>query len=459
MTETTPTVKTAAKEAGTVLPDGRIVISETLQPWNEKLDPYSGAPAGTRTRTAETWTLNPTTGRITLKTSTQTRGTNRRTGNTYSSWKADSINSWRVTKAGTWHHVNGYRRGRGTRLEWASRTACLEDITPPVGVVAVILDHLPAPKSINDAYPLLHHWSPEPGPDAGSRERLQYLHARNNLDPAFLNAFTHATTLAELVAAIFGKTRTRRDLIKATAGASLAAIQTAWQFRGLVPIDWIVNYLRTHTETVQTGRYGNLRPHLRAVTHETRRRLLNDARPDWPQLLRDVARGPAVEGRFRDWSDLHNAQNTVLQQQRMKNIRVKKLPDNAAAINGSTQAGLELVMATRPAQLTEWGAVMNNCISGYTHHLETGHGWLGAVTTPTGEVLGNFEISASNKSEPWLVQLLGRFNKPLDEDIVVDVCRRLHHHGVNIGSDFWGAPASTDWRSDATSGTELATAA
>lgn len=110
-----------------------------------------------------------------------------------------------------------------------------------------------------------------------------------------------AEDVQQLTKNLFGKTRYRKDLVKAVGNATLYELFIAWQFRGLVPVDWIVEFLRSmhggrseestklkrrhdcHTTTYKSV----IRPHLRNLDQRSLRRILKEI-PTMPQFQLNV---------------------------------------------------------------------------------------------------------------------------------------------------------------------------
>lgn len=77
-------------------------------------------------------------------------------------------------------------------------------------------------------------------------------HLQSNRLPAYPTAITrHAATndLSKFVSRVFGKTRFRKDLVKAVANLSSSNVfMVGYWFRGLVPVDWIIGFYQKNTK-------------------------------------------------------------------------------------------------------------------------------------------------------------------------------------------------------------------
>lgn len=313
---------------------------------------------------------------------------------------------------------------------------------------------LPPAPSIFTYYPLLRHYV---NFDDLRGAAGPYGNPGTTWAPAEIRrAFANTDTVQELTRRLFGKTRYRRDLVKAVASSNLPTIALAWQFRGLVPIDWIVSMLRERP--LRPGRYlNNIRPHLRNLDQMSLRNVLRDA-AILTRYARDLARfSPVADlGRIHSVTELHDRlyeHALLFRTAYTKTGKPKKaitLPDYASALGGQLSSGWSIEIARHENDLWEWGSLMRHCIGVYGPHLRSGRSILGAVCDPSGRMRANFEVTATRRrhvsdAQPderpvlRLSQLLGRANSLLPADVQGPVLTHLRATDVEIPGDYWGA--------------------
>lgn len=266
----------------------------------------------------------------------------------------------------------------------------------------------------------------------------------------------------DFVEASFGKKNMRKDLVKASANVHPEVVQIAREFRGLVPVDWIVNFLRINEDrTLQpmTGRYVNqMRGIMQAVDNRTLRNLLNI--PVSPAVQhqisdtfaflnphlnnnRQIDYGEIRGAVYRNWHELHDAAFRG----RVNNYG-KRTPPADVDISLSTTAKKihDLVTpvgtikcATNTKDLGEWGSYMGNCISSYVTHAINHYSVLAAVVKDN-KIIANIEIKTPKNSKAVVGQILGRFNKNLEKEDVIAIEKALEAQGIVIPVNYWGAP-------------------
>ncbi|KQP63163.1 hypothetical protein [Nocardioides sp. Leaf285] len=384
-------------------------------------------------------------------------------------------------------------RDIGTPLPWSPYIDPFESMPSP-HLLALIYAHGPVPATFAETFPLAGHYlreeNPEPRPESDLGQ-----------DPAFRAALRGAPTAQDLTRNLFGKTRYRRDLVKAVAQAHLIDLDLAWQFRGLVPIDWLVRFLRESAAAraridadpfaarlrgrrVQgrTGETYSVRRHLRSLDQRSLKRLLHEIErvPDAASgLRRDLSRWPSSNlARIDSWRDLHDV--TMGRLERFHTVRgaakprkpvTVTLPEEAIALNGATGPvdgiRLHIEIASSEDTLWAWGDAMHHCIGTYATKLVRGISWLGAVRTdasetgkPTISMIANFEISlhydfreetAEGRSVTVrdtvptrrLTQLLGPRNSILPAEVRAVIETHLRARGIVV-DDYWGTGTDGD---------------
>lgn len=255
------------------------------------------------------------------------------------------------------------------------------------------------------------------------------------------------------VARVYGKSRLRKDLVKATAATIPASVAYAQQFRGFVPTDWIINFLRQ--ENTGGAIKGDFRFLLRQMDPRSYKHLISRPfRMNDYQILDELIMAHASPFRemapldgelFRTWADVHDKTLPP----RAYSARIKfentpvKLVKQAKALHEFKFDNYKIVCATETDHMASWGEYMRNCIGSYHQIAVNGGGIYGAVHEDS-KMIANFEL---RKVDPtpgavtqWeLKQLLGKANSlvPIEKRTCIEAA--LMANGVNIPSMYWGS--------------------
>jgi hypothetical protein len=386
------------------------------------------------------------------------------TGKKFSRWATDSVTVIDVTKDGAW-----FSRGKAPKTGWNSHLMFAE--TPPVGRLEPYLHLLgDGPTSMWDHYPTLEHYIQRKGMERYLRRAFGPGSPVWGGDNEFRRRFVGARDARELTVSLFGATRVRRDLVKAVGGASIQNVYAAWQFRGLVPVDWLVGMMRDGFGDKLPAVYENslaalnMRPQVRALDQQSLRNLTRDQMPN-NYMMRDLSRmhRDVSPRRVRGWHDLHDALDDYRRTygppvpKNAKPKRPIRLRPNVAALEGTTAGGLTVEIARHEDDLWAWGLEMKHCIGGYGPQMRSRSTILGAVRDPGGRMVGNFEMGCQffsqmeddDPTEVWtLNQMLGHSNGSLPDPLREDMEAYLRGFDVQIGR-YWGAaerPAPRAWR-------------
>lgn len=250
--------------------------------------------------------------------------------------------------------------------------------------------------------------------------------------------------LRDQVASLFGKTRVRRDLMRAVGQSHHAAIMLAVDFRGLVPVDWLVDFLMRNTRqqgTFRVPKNGSLRPILYQMDPRSYRDLLRGEPITRHAIasLNDVIRyrrqeGIILNGRYRTFESLHTAffgeARLAFDRQRYE---PKPIPMTPLARRLSDIPGVVIPDSTEV--LHGWGEQMSNCIGSYAYAMVSDMRVteLGGIYED-GKLIANFEIKNGALS-----QLLGRFNKSLPVGVRDRFESEFLKAGVKVPSEYWGS--------------------
>lgn len=359
-------------------------------------------------------------------------GINRHSRKRYYRWQTGNIYSVYRTKTG---RIAG--RGRAGK-SWTAYLP-LDSIRHDEFFKNAIIEKFGVEPSLDSAYPLASHYN-----------------IRNEMCIAGgLRNGLRQETLGDLLAVTFGKTRYRKDLAKAVAKSSPNAIAYARDFRGLVPIDWIVNFLRINEATErEANRIGvkSLRPVLLQIDPRSYRDLLRQTLDGGNvHSIQDILNAPVVPGRYRSINEMHDAFYEAYRQNhrqaRVINPRTnrweppapKPIPqiELAKVIDGVIAGRLLIKTAKDTGELHTWGEEMRNCIGGYGWEVsrENSHKVLGGVYEGD-KLIANFEII-----DRRLGQLLGKANSVLPFDDRKAIEAALREKNVTVGT-YWGSEDS-----------------
>jgi hypothetical protein len=252
-----------------------------------------------------------------------------------------------------------------------------------------------------------------------------------------------STDINDFTKKLFGKTRYRKDLVKAIAGCnSPESLKNAYALRGLVPIDWIIRYLREaakHPKQVTSrGITYGLNPevmHLREgfkkmtpaqrksffptllSTEYSARYLVEDTMRSITKLPEEIVH--AVKMKPSELKRFHDTLAAEVRKQKEKN---QTIPATALAkkIKDITFDGITVVPATTTHEVIGWGTDMNHCIASYN--------WEAVAQTKTlvavyqdGNLIGNASFRKNNSCE----QAFGKNNQRLPEEVLESLKKGL----------------------------------
>lgn len=167
--------------------------------------------------------------------------------------------------------------------------------------------------------------------------RMLHLQTWQMSDSLGLGPFLRSRTVQEFTSKAFGRRRYRKDLVKAVAGCTISwQIAVARELVKVVPIDWVISFLKTEHATLdayeigqllrQPGKLGgayDIAQTMHHLTPESRRRLLLEDHWDYTRVrdtLRMIRRQTVPTNAFppddfpepgelrkvRSWGELHD---------------------------------------------------------------------------------------------------------------------------------------------------------
>lgn len=268
---------------------------------------------------------------------------------------------------------------------------------------------------------------------------------------------------AALTRRLFGKTRYRKDLVRAVAGKDLTTVMFASNFRGLVPIDWIIGFLREsnfYTGYQFDSNPLRLRYALKVLDRRAYRHLLNDPLDNGKLYsMRDVVRGggpaqrPAPAPGFErlagtrptTWEEMHDLlwparRNAVIGGTHYnytppEPVTIEPTEDALRIHEAFTGTKYSHIMPKDSTELNAWSDEMGNCIRGYDRYAADHRIILGAVLDG-GKMIVNYELT----NDLVCRQLLGRYNQPLDRTTHDEVVSIMKTAGVQFGDWYAGKP-------------------
>jgi hypothetical protein len=262
--------------------------------------------------------------------------------------------------------------------------------------------------------------------------------------PYGTHGFFRAQSSREFVEKAYGKRQYRKDLLKAVGESNASLIWLSRAFRGLVPIDWIINFLRNNVnidvnfQETFIDLHSDPRNILVNIDPRSYRHLLNQrvnaqtfySLNDMPRFIRDLTQIDG--GVYRDWRELHDRNMRVrFSYERTVEEQEIELIPLAKKIHGLTTKTFEIRTATHTKEMIAWGEAMHNCIAGYRSRAAAGKGIYGGVYQ-NGKLVANFEIVGKR-----LCQLLGPCNQVIPAPKRKEIEHFLNWKGVNV-ENYWG---------------------
>lgn len=280
-----------------------------------------------------------------------------------------------------------------------------------------------------------------------------------------------AETPAEAVKFIFGKTRYRKDLVKAFAQATSGAIETAHMLRGLVPVDYLVKVLRENQDWDIYGGAVQVRKTLKNFSQHQLMKLVKSGEgvpgdvsrlSNIGYLIRDIERAIQViieeekdfdltKIKFKDAKELHDTLASIARKitQKDRPIEPTKMSEKLDAVDWS-KYGIEVRTAKSTHQVFDWGTEMGHCIGTYVNHALSGEVTLVGIYKG-GKLIGNSSFSETYSAKHLdkkiqCDQILGKFNRHLPDGLANVFKDAIIEENILDESAFervWGLDRST----------------
>lgn len=230
----------------------------------------------------------------------------------------------------------------------------------------------------------------------------------------------------------FGKTRYRKDLVKAVAAThSTSVIAVMSAFRGVVPTDWLVDALNDWPKFGEYDwNFASLRKIAKLTDQNSARRLLNGLMSDqvpsmWiTDSIRSIDQLMSYRqipelGKVSGWREVHDLLAGQARRAVKPNQTIPQRGKVIKALDGAEVSGYTIVSAKDTDTLEVWGHQMSNCIGGYEYQALNGTSLLFGVYRD-GSLVGNMELRKNGD----VVQLVGKYNARFPDSALVS--NRVH---------------------------------
>lgn len=278
-------------------------------------------------------------------------------------------------------------------------------------------------------------------------------HLHSDRVPAYPTAITrYAATndLSKFVYRVFGKTRFRKDLVKAVANLfSGDVFMFGYWFRGLVPIDWIIGFYQKYAgknpqSFNTTYSLSDMHKVLYKLPKKQVHKLFNLLITDYSDTHSHIIDGllytlesiyysdlySGIEGiKFTSLKEAHDKYSTYLRIEEtkkrnaefLKPLTKTSLAHKIDSIEYPANSDIKLKTADCAMDLVEWGGIMNHCIGSYAHEAINGNGTFGVILQ-NDKPIGNFHYSHAGDN---LYQMFGKHNQELPVEVIVSVFKTL----------------------------------
>lgn len=255
--------------------------------------------------------------------------------------------------------------------------------------------------------------------------------------PPGASQFLRHETMMEGVRAMYGKRLYRKDLVKAASTTkSVHRLLFAREFRNIVPVDWIIDFLNAEktvidNHTMSKSEIKSLRSLFKSLTPAQQKRFLkemtsgakkiaanweiSDTLRMFSQLERDFD-VTFIPGQIqaKGWHELHEAVRLDLRDRRHVKREIKQVDLAKDIAKVTFQNGYQVIQPADTHELMDWGTKMGHCIGSYAFEASSGQSvFLGILKD--GKMIGNAQIKVKEKR---LMQIFGKRNALLDDEVL-----------------------------------------
>jgi hypothetical protein len=257
--------------------------------------------------------------------------------------------------------------------------------------------------------------------------------------------YMRSSDIQEFTRKLFGKTRYRKDLVRAVAQTKNPdVLKNAYWMRGLVPIDWVIKYMNANKDAQRHFVKLPIRPGFRNMTMNQRKAVvdyLSDPThhdlyfvEDLLSFASDLPKETVHSVKMKPSTlyDAHIQLSRELTKIKTDNVTIKptKLAKQILDIDW-TDTGFTMEPAKTVHQIIDWGTEMNHCIGSYARNAESGYYTLTGLYRD-GKLFGNAMFEKRS-----CVQIFGKNNQPLPDDVLIHVMDKLDKFSFKTT---WGVP-------------------
>lgn len=253
-----------------------------------------------------------------------------------------------------------------------------------------------------------------------------------------------SSDIQEFTRKLFGKTRYRKDLVRAVAQTTNPdLLKNAYWMRGFVPIDWIIKYLKANKDARRHYVKLPIRPGFRNMTMNQRKAVVdymcvpnNDLYfvEDLLKFASDLPKETVQKVKMKPSTlyDAHIQLSRELTKVKTDNTTIKptRLAQRISEIDWS-DTGFTMEPAKTAHQIIDWGTEMNHCIGSYTRSAESGTYTLTGLYRD-GKLFGNAMFEKRS-----CVQIFGKNNQYLPDEVLKAVIEKLDNISFK---NSWGVP-------------------
>ncbi|QFG12245.1 Hypothetical Protein OBI_RACECAR_133 [Arthrobacter phage Racecar] len=259
--------------------------------------------------------------------------------------------------------------------------------------------------------------------------------------------YMRSSDIQEFTRKLFGKTRYRKDLVRAVAQTTNPEVlKNAYWMRGFVPIDWIIKYLNANRDSARSFVKLPIRPGFRNMTMNQRKAVVDYlSNPmigdlyfveDLLKFASDLPKETVQSVKMKP-STLYEAHvhlSRELTKIRTDNTTIEptKLAKDILKIDWS-DTGFTMEPAKTLHQVIDWGTEMNHCIGSYARSAAYGTYTLTGLYRD-GKLFGNAMFEKRS-----CVQIFGKNNQPLSDEVLNHVMDKLDRISFRTT---WGVPES-----------------
>lgn len=244
---------------------------------------------------------------------------------------------------------------------------------------------------------------------------------------AGMNSALRKESVSGFTREFFGPASFRKDLVKAVAQSDIYTVNLAKVFATRLPVDYAIGFMNNARAAAAPA--SSTRFSARELTkivqnmHETTARNLtlnfaptplNNISGIIQDTILDFQNLGGYQGlsemRFKTWSDLHAWSSLQVRKMRHQSVPIRWRSKKANSLHGKQSGSVTIIAPDETGTMLDWGEYMSNCIGSYKLEALRGDSYFYAAIKD-GQMFANIQLDKSGN----VMQLLGRFNKKLDQ--------------------------------------------